>query len=61
MLEPEVEQKTFLCLVCGWIYSEAAGHPESDLKPGTRWDDVPQDWVCPECGVTKDDFTMIEI
>jgi len=61
MLNVEVEHKTFMCLVCGWIYSEAAGHLESGLQPGTRWDDIPADWECPECGVKKDDFTMVEI
>ena len=49
------------CIVCGWIYDEAEGYDEEDIKPGTRWEDVPDDFVCPEGGVGKDDFEMIEI
>ena len=39
-----------MCLICGWIYDEAAGMPEEGIAPGTRWEDVPVNWVCPECG-----------
>ena len=53
--------KKWLCIVCGWIYDEAEGYEEEDIEPGTRWEDVPDDFVCPECGVGKDDFEMIEI
>ena len=49
------------CIVCGWIYDEAEGCEEEDIPPGTRWEDVPEDFVCPECGVSKEDFEMIEI
>jgi len=49
-----------ICLVCGWSYSERDGHPESGVAPGSSWDEVPHDWVCPECGVGKDDFTRLE-
>lgn len=52
--------KKWECIVCGWIYDEVKGDPESGLAAGTRWEDVPDDWVCPECGVGKDDFEMIE-
>lgn len=52
--------KKWECIVCGWVYDEAKGDPESGLAPGTRWEDVPDDWVCPDCGVGKDDFEMIE-
>jgi rubredoxin len=48
-------------MVCGWIYDEALGAPKDGIKPGTKWDDVPQDWICPDCGVTKDQFEMEEI
>jgi len=47
--------------MCGWIYDEAKGAPEEGLAPGTTWDDVPDDWLCPECGVGKEDFEMIEV
>lgn len=49
------------CLVCGFIYDEAAGMPEHDIPAGTRWEDVPDSWFCPECGVGKADFEMVRI
>ncbi len=49
------------CIVCGWVYDEAKGDPESGLAPGTQWVDVPDDWLCPDCGVGKEDFEMIEV
>lgn len=48
--------KQFLCRVCGLIYDEALGDPDSGLAPGTRFDDIPDDWACPICGVGKADF-----
>ncbi|MGI8738303.1 MAG: rubredoxin [Gammaproteobacteria bacterium] len=57
----EEDYKTFMCKVCGFIYDEAQGWPEDGIKAGTRWKDVPETWVCPECGATKDDFEMEEI
>ena len=53
--------KVWECLVCGWLYDEAKGWPEDGIAPGTRWEDVPDDWLCPECGVGKDDFEMVEV
>jgi len=53
--------KQYECLICGWVYDEAAGSPEEGIKPGTRWEDVPDDWVCPDCAATKDQFEMVEI
>lgn len=53
--------RTWMCLICGWIYDEAAGYPEDGIAPGTRWEDVPPNWVCPECGARKEDFELIEI
>ncbi|MBF0620696.1 MAG: rubredoxin [Magnetococcales bacterium] len=52
--------KTYVCTVCGYVYSEAEGAPEDDLPAGTKWEDVPNDWLCPDCGVTKDDFELQE-
>ncbi|HET8706261.1 MAG TPA: rubredoxin [Pseudomonadales bacterium] len=49
------------CTVCGFIYDEAKGLPEEGIAPGTKWEDIPDDWVCPDCGVTKADFDMIQI
>jgi rubredoxin len=53
--------KTYQCVICGFIYDEAKGVPDEGIPPGTRWDDVPADWTCPECGAGKDDFEMVEI
>ncbi len=53
--------KTWLCIVCGLIYDEALGWPEDGILAGTRWEDVPEDWICPECHVGKSDFEMLDI
>ena len=53
--------KTYWCVVCGFVYDEALGRPEEGIAPGTRWADVPDGWRCPECGVGKADFVMVEI
>ena len=46
----------YVCTVCGYIYEEAAGDPDHGVAPGTAWADVPEDYVCPLCGVGKDMF-----
>jgi len=48
------------CLACGYIYDPAKGDPDSDIAPGTSFDDLPDDWVCPSCGVGKDQFEKVE-
>ncbi len=53
--------KTWQCIVCGYLYDEAKGLPEEGIKAGTPWADVPADWACPECGVAKADFEMVEV
>lgn len=53
--------RTWMCLVCGLIYDEAEGWPDDNIAPGTRWQDVPANWSCPECGARKEDFEMVEI
>ena len=53
--------KTYMCLICGYVYSEEEGDVEAGIAPGTRWEDVPDDWLCPDCGMGKDDCEMIEI
>jgi len=53
--------KKWQCIVCGFTYDEAEGLPEEGLAPGTLWDDIPEDWCCPECGVSKADFEMEEL
>ncbi|WP_018873318.1 FAD-dependent oxidoreductase [Thioalkalivibrio sp. ALJ16] len=52
--------KRYICKVCGYIYDEAKGDPDSGLAPGTRFEDIPDDWYCPDCNVTKADFTALE-
>jgi len=59
--ETVVTYRKFMCVVCGFIYDEEVGLPEEGIEPGTRWEDIPDTWTCPDCGVTKDDFEMIEI
>jgi rubredoxin len=49
------------CMTCGFIYDEAEGLVDEGIAPGTRWEDVPDDWLCPECGTPKSDFEMVEI
>ena len=44
------------CVVCGYVYDEAVGDPDSGIAPGTKFEDLPEDWVCPVCGVSKDQF-----
>ncbi len=53
--------KTYRCTTCDFIYDEAAGHPEDGIAPGTKWEDVPESWACPHCGVAKADFDMVEV
>lgn len=50
-----------MCLICGFIYDEKEGWPDDGILAGTRWEDVPDDWVCPDCNADKFDFDMIEI
>ncbi|HQQ74239.1 MAG TPA: rubredoxin [Pseudomonadales bacterium] len=52
--------RKFECVICGFIYDEEKGLPEEGIAPGTLWDDVPDDWECPECGVSKYDFEMVQ-
>jgi len=52
--------RTWVCIVCGFLYDEAQGLPAEDIAPGTRWEDIPDDWACPDCGVGKVDFEMVE-
>ena len=56
-----MEYKKYMCLLCGYMYNEADGWPEDGIAPGTRWEDVPPNWCCPDCGATKGDFEMVLI
>lgn len=48
--------KKYVCKVCGWIYDEALGDPDNGIAPGTKFEDLPADFVCPLCGVGKDEI-----
>ncbi len=52
--------REYLCKACGYIYNERDGDVDSGLAPGTRFEDIPEDWYCPICGVTKADFVLVE-
>ena len=54
------DYKLFICVQCGFEYDEAKGWPEDGIAPGTRWDDIPDEWCCPDCAVReKVDFEKI--
>lgn len=53
--------KTWQCATCGFIYYEEHGLPDEGIAPGTRWQDVPADWRCLDCGTGKADFDMVEL
>jgi rubredoxin len=55
------DSKTWLCLICGWMYEESLGAPDDGIAAGTPWAQVPMNWTCPECGARKEDFEMVEI
>ena len=48
------------CIVCGYIYDPAEGDPDNGVQPGTAWEALPDDWVCPVCGAAKDQFEKVE-
>jgi len=54
------DYKKYKCLDCGYIYDESLGIPDSGIAPGTRWEDLPDDWTCPECGAEKSEFELVE-
>jgi rubredoxin len=52
--------KKYMCLICGHIYDEALGDPDTGVAPGTKWEDVPPNWTCPDCGARKEDYELVE-
>ena len=52
--------KKYQCTVCGYIYDPVEGDPDSGIVPGTSFEDIPNNWSCPVCGVSKEDFLPIE-
>ena len=51
-----MDMDKWVCTVCGYIYDPAEGDPESGIEAGTKFEDIPEDWLCPVCGVGKDSF-----
>ena len=60
LCKKETIMKKYICVVCEYIYDPAKGDPEAGIAPGTAFEDIPEDWVCPLCGVGKDDFEPYE-
>ena len=58
--QKESKMSKYECTVCGYVYDPAEGDPENGIKAGTAFEDLPDDWVCPECGVGKEDFEKLE-
>ena len=52
--------KKYVCDVCGYIYDEEIGDPDNGVEAGTKWEDVPEGFLCPLCGVGKDEFSEVE-
>ena len=50
----------YQCIVCGYIYDPAKGDPDGDIPAGTPFEKLPEDWVCPECGASKEEFEKVE-
>ncbi len=57
---PEVKGQKYRCIVCGYVYDPEAGDPISGIAPGTAFEDIPDNWTCPICGVTKADFVPLD-
>lgn len=51
--------RSWICLICGFVYREADGLPDEGIPPGTRWEDLPPNWCCPDCGARKEDFELL--
>ena len=57
---PMPAKKKYRCLVCSHVYDPAEGDPATGIQPGTAFEDLPADWMCPDCGARKDDFEPME-
>ena len=58
--EEKTKMAKYKCTVCGYIYDPEKGDPDGGIKPGTAFEDIPDDWVCPVCGAAKDEFEKVE-
>jgi rubredoxin-NAD+ reductase len=59
--EQSMALQKWVCNICGYEYDEEKGDPDHGIEPGTRWEDVPDDWECPECGAKKSEFEMVSV
>jgi rubredoxin len=50
----------YVCVICGYVYDPGQGDPDNEVAAGTKWEDVPEDWECPICGASKEDFEKEE-
>jgi len=55
-----VNMDKWRCIVCGYVYDPDVGDPDNGVQPGTAWESLPDDWVCPVCGAAKDQFETVE-
>jgi rubredoxin len=53
--------RKWMCVNCGYVYEQDKGDPAGGIAPGTAWEDIPEDWICPECGAEKSVFEMTEL
>ena len=53
--------KSYQCVVCGFVYDENVGMPDEGIAAGTRWNDIPDNWECPDCSMSKRQFAMVEV
>lgn len=53
--------KKYMCLICGYVYDEEHGDSEAGIPAGTRWEDIPLSWRCPDCGAGREEFEMVEV
>lgn len=58
-MKGNIKMEKWECMVCGYVYNPADGDPDGDIPPGTSFEDLPEDWVCPDCGVGKDKFKKL--
>lgn len=56
----DTQFRKYECVVCGFIYDEAEGLPDDGIPAGTKWEDIPDDWECPDCGIGKSDFDLLQ-
>ena len=57
ILEEDIDMQKYVCDVCGYVYDPAVGDPDNGIEPGTAFEDLPDDWACPLCDVSKDMFS----